>query len=97
MVGIVLDVHPHERLRDTIHNRELPRGALRDPRVLQEGIQTDVDGDTKQKAWCRKLLAASNNLEDFLLNVAFKGSVKLVSVLASERGEVTSERVRACE
>lgn len=79
MIGIVLDVHADESLCDSVDNGQLPRGTVGDPSVLQVRVEANVSHGAKPVPQSRKFFAATDNLEDFLLDFTLKGCIEFVT------------------
>lgn len=76
----MLDVQANKGLRDSIDDCQGKASIGGNPTILQIKEQTNVTKGTEKVSQCPKFTSTSNNLEDFLLNLAFKWGIKLVSV-----------------
>lgn len=79
MIGVMLNVHTNQGLGDTVDKRQLPRRSLRHPQVLQIKEEGYIANGTKVPTIRAKLATATDNLEDFRLDLTLKGRVKFVS------------------
>jgi hypothetical protein len=84
VVGIVLHVQSNKSLGHTVNNSQRVGGSTRHPQILKVKEKGNVRKGTAQVSSGPKLLSTSYNLEDFLLNLLFKGSIELVAI--DERG-----------
>jgi hypothetical protein len=80
VVSIVLHVQSNESLGHTVNNRQSVGGSTSHPQILKVKEKGNVRKGSEQVSSGSKLVSASNNLEDFPLDLLLKGSTKLVAI-----------------
>jgi hypothetical protein len=79
MISIVLHIESNKGLRYAINNSQRVRSCGSDPQVLQRKEKNNVKDGSSVPSQSSKLTSPTNNLEHFLFDFAFKGSIKLES------------------
>jgi len=78
VIGIVLDIHTNHGLGDAKDQSHSDSGALKRPEVLKVAKERTITSSAKEPSNSSEFFAATDNLEDFAFDFAFKLGVKLV-------------------
>jgi hypothetical protein len=79
VIGVMLHIQTNKGLRNTIDYGQPKGRSIHDPQILESKEESNVEKGARKVSGRSKLSSSADNLEDFLFNLSFKRSIKLVS------------------